>query len=111
MVNWIRSYYARFGPLLLLAACEAYAEDIRLTDGTVFRNAHVVEVRPDALVVSHERGMVLADLAKLPKALRSRYGYDPGKAAAYREREAKMRDAKVEEDQRLLAALEKRRME
>ena len=111
MVNSLRWCYARFGPLLLLAACGAYAEDIRMTDGTVFRNAHVVEVRPDALVVSHERGMVLADLAKLPKALRSRYGYDPDKAAEYREREAKLRDAKVEEDQRLLAALEIRRME
>jgi hypothetical protein len=110
-MNWSRPFYARFGSLLLLAACEAYAEDIRLTNGTVFRDTHVVEVGPMRWWCLTSGGMVLADMAKLPKTLRSRYGYDPGKAAAYREREAKMRDAKVEEDQRLLAALEKRRME
>jgi hypothetical protein len=104
-----RPFRALYYPVLSLAAC--LAEDFKLSDGTVFRHARVVEVRPDVLVLVHDGGMAMANLAKLPKAIRTRYGYDPGKAAAFREREAIAREAKLAEDGRLVAAHEERRME
>lgn len=87
------------------------AEDFKLSDGTVFRHVRVVEVRPDVLVLAHDGGMAMANLAKLPKTIRARYGYDPAKAAAFREREAIAREARLAEDRRLVAAHEERRME
>ena len=97
--------------MLALPACLAGAEDFKLSDGTVFRHVRVVEVRPDALVLMHDGGMAIANLAKFPKAIRTRYGYEPGKAAAFREREAIAREARLVEDRRLVAAHEQRRME
>lgn len=82
-----------------------------MSDGTVYRQVHVVEVRPDALIFTHEKGMAMADLEKLPKSIRSRFNYDPVKAAAYRKRDTASRQATAEEDSRLLAAREERKME
>ena len=95
--------------LLLLPGCIAAAEDFKLSDGTVFRQVRVLEVRPDALVLAHDRGTAMADLEKLPRGIRARYGYDPSKAAAYRKREAVARQAAAEEDRRLIAAHEERK--
>lgn len=97
--------------LLLLSACTAGAEDFRLRDGTVFRQARVVEVRPDSLILMHEGGMAMTDLAKLPKAIQARYNYDPEKAAAHRARETASRQAAAEDAHRLLSARDERRME
>ena len=94
----------------MLLICVAPAENFKLSDGTVFHGVKVLEVRPDALVLSHDRGVAMADLAKLPKSLRARYGYDPRKAAAYREREAMSAQTTAAENRRLMAALEERRM-
>jgi len=97
--------------VLSLPACLARAEDFKLSDGTVFRHVRVVEVRPDVLVLVHDGGMAMANLAKLPKVIRARYGYEPGKAAAFREREAIAREARLAEDRRLVAGHEQRQME
>jgi hypothetical protein len=106
-----RGFRALYYLVLSLAACLARAEDFKLSDGTVFRHVRVVEVRPDVLVLMHDGGMATANLAKLPKAIRTRYGYERGKAAAFREREAISREARLAEDRRLVAAHEQRRME
>ena len=106
-----RGFRALYYLVLSLPACVARAEDFKLSDGTVFRHARVVEVRPDVLVLVHDGGVAMANLAKLPKAIRTRYGYKPAKAAAFREREAIAREAKLAEDRRLVAAHELRRME
>jgi len=103
-VTWMRS--AVFSLLLLLPGFGA-AEDFKLSDGTVFRGARVLEVRPDALVLLHERGIAMADLAKLPRAVRVRFRYDPHKAAAYRIRETEKRQAQAEEKRLLITAREK----
>ena len=105
-----RGSRALYSLVLWLPICSASAEDFKLSDGTVFRKVRVVEVRPDSLTLLHEGGVALADLAKLPKMLRARYGYDARKAAAYREHETKVREAKLAEDRRLVAAHEERRM-
>lgn len=107
----VRAMRWRVVLLWLLSACVASAEDFKTNDGTVYRQVHVVEVRPDALIFTYEKGMAMADFAKLPKSIRSRYHYDPAKAAAYRERDAASRQAIAEEDSRLLVAREERKME
>jgi hypothetical protein len=105
-----RGFRALYSLVLWLPICAASAEDFKLSDGTVLRKVRVVEVRPDSLTLLHGGGVAVADLAKLPKAIRARYGYDPRKAAAYREREAKVLEAKLAEDRRLVAAHGERQM-
>ena len=95
--------------MLLLPAGIAAAEDFKLSDGTILRGARVLEVRPDALVVAHDKGVALADLEKLPREIRARYGYDPRKAAAYREHDATARRTTAAENRRLIAAHEERK--
>jgi hypothetical protein len=94
---------------VLLAGSAAFGEDFKLSDGTVLHRVRVVEVRPDALVVAHDKGVAMADLAKLPRAIRERYAYDAGKAAGFREREERTRKAVAEENRRLITAHEERR--
>jgi hypothetical protein len=95
---------------LVLPLGLAHAEDLKLTNGTVFREVKVVEVRPDALIFKHKGGMAMADLEKLPPATRTRYGYDARRASDYRERETAKRQAEATEAVRLVAADEERKM-
>jgi hypothetical protein len=99
-----------FSLLLLLPGLGA-AEDFRLTDGTVFRGARVLEARPDALVLLHDRGIAIADLEKLPRIVRVRFGYDRRKAAAYRARDAVKRKTEADEKRRLITAYEEHQQE
>lgn len=96
--------------LWLLLVGVTPAEDIKLSDGSVLRGAKVIEVRPDAVIFSHDRGVTMADFTKLPQSLRAQYGYDPRKAAAHREREAASAQATATENRRLVEELEQRRM-
>lgn len=95
---------------VLLIGPAAFGEDFKLSDGTVLHRVRVVEVRPDALVVAHDKGVTMADLGKLPRAIRERYGYDAGRAASFREREESARKAVAEENRRLIAAHEERKL-
>lgn len=97
--------------LLLSLQLLAAAEDLKLSDGRKFRDARVLEVRPDALIVGHRDGIVLAEFEKLPKKIRARYGYNPREATAFRKREAETRRKDAEENQRLVAAYEQRKGE
>ncbi len=96
-----------FLSLLLLLPEFSAAEDFKLIDGTIFRDARVLEARPDAVVLLHDRGIAMVDLAKLPRSVRARFRYDPKKAAAYRIRELEMRKAEAEENRRLVTVYEK----
>jgi hypothetical protein len=96
--------------LIPLICCVANAEDLKLTDGSVLRQVRVVEVRPDALVVAHQNGIAMANFEKLPKAVRTHYGLDARKATAYREREAAARQSVAEENRRLVAEYEQRKI-
>jgi hypothetical protein len=96
--------------LLLLMGYVADAEDLKLTDGSMLRQIRVLEVRPDALVVLHRNGVAMADFEKLPKSVRADYGLDARKAAAYREHESAARRAVTEENRRLIAAYEQRKI-
>jgi hypothetical protein len=95
--------------ILLLAGSVAFGEDFKLSDGTTLRGVRVLEVRPDALVVAHDKGVAMADLDKLPRAIRTRYNYDPKRAASYRERDLTARRTVAEENRRLIAAQDERK--
>jgi len=88
----------------------ASGEDLRLSDGRNLKNVRIVEVRPDALIVWHRDGVLMADFEKLPKPIRARYGYEPQKAAAFRKEKAAERQATAEENRQLLAAYQKRKV-
>jgi hypothetical protein len=103
------AFFTRGLLVLLMSGGMAAAEDFKLSDGTVLRGVRVTEVRPDALVVAHDKGVAMADLAKLPRAVRVRYGYNPRKAAAFRKQEADTRRMTAEENRRLVAAHEQRK--
>jgi hypothetical protein len=87
----------------------ATGEDLKLSDGRTFRQVRIVEVRPDALIVAHRDGIVLADYEKLPKAMRTQYAFNAQKASAFREAEAQSRRAADEENKRLLTEYEQRK--
>lgn len=108
--NMTRNFPGFFALMLFASVSIAGAEDFKMSDGTVYRQARVVEVRPDALILLHESGSAMADLAKLPKAIQNRYNYDPAKAAAHRERETAARKTIAEDANRLIEARNERRM-
>jgi len=97
--------------LFLLLQLGAAAENLKLIDGTTFRDVRILEVRPDALIVWHRDGVAMAEFEKLPKPTRARYGFDARKAAAFRKHDAATRRAVAEENRRLIAAYEKRKEE
>ena len=102
---------ARWSLLLpLFFSAWAEAEDFKLTNGRTFRNARVLEVRPDAVIIWHRDGVLMADFEQLPPEKRKQYGYDPKKAASFRKQSAANRRAVAEEDRRLIAAYETRKM-
>ena len=106
-----RRYFAPLCLVLSLLTCAASGEDLKLSDGTVLRRVRVLEVKPDSLILLHDGGETMTDLGKLPKQIRARYGYDPRKAAAHREREAAARQSKLAEERRLIEAHEQRKLE
>jgi hypothetical protein len=99
-----------FAVLIPLLGSMANAEDLKLTDGSLLRQVRVVEVRPDALVVSHQNGVAMASYEKLPRAVRTHYGLNARDAAAYRERETAVRQGVAEENRRLAADYEQRKI-
>jgi TPR repeat protein len=67
--------------------------DIRTTDGVTYKSVRILKVEPDALLVEHSlqgRGIGMARLKfeNLTSDLQQRYGYDIGKATAYRSEQA-----------------------
>ncbi len=98
-------------PVLLLAfllPLVVRAEELRLKDGTVYRQARVAQVMPDGVIVSHETGSAKIDYEQLQPVLRTRYGIDPKKAAIFRTTEAQRARETAAEDLRLVKAQHER---
>ena len=62
--------------------------EITTVDGKTYRNVEVLRSDPDGIVISYQpekRGIGMAKLnfRNLPDSVRTRYGYDPGKASAF----------------------------
>ena len=66
---------------LLLAADDG--QTLKTTDGEVYTNATITELRPNGAVVNSDTGIVTVAYAKLPKELQTRYGYDVDELGKY----------------------------
>jgi hypothetical protein len=76
---------------LLLSALCCPGQDTydTLKVGTnTFRNARVIQANPATLLIGHEEGFQRVKLQDLPDELKSKYPYDPRKAAEYLEQQA-----------------------
>ncbi len=64
----------------------ALAEDLTTTDGRIFTAYKITKVDPDGICIMHESGTAKIPFAKLPEALQKQHGYDPAKAAAFKQK-------------------------
>ena len=76
---------------LLVAAGRVRGEDLVTLSGTTYRDVQAVRVEPDGVTWRHADGAVKVDFADCPEEVRRAYHYDPAKAAAYRNTQAKAR--------------------
>lgn len=84
--------------MLATASTVATADNLE-AEGRTYKNIKVTLVEPDGVTISHSAGVCKIAFPDLPKEWQEKYGYDPGKAAAYqqevREREQQRRDLLV----------------
>lgn len=78
---------------LMLAATSIAAEDIKLTDGRILKNAEVSKVDPASITFRHDDGIVRVPIGIVSRELQEKYGFDPQKAAAFSRLEAEARTA------------------
>lgn len=75
--------------VFLAAAAPVIAGDgqtIETTDGAIYTNATITELRPNGTVITSETGIVTVAYAKLPKELRARYDGNSGEVAEHLKR-------------------------
>lgn len=83
------------------------AEDLVTKDGTRYRDVKVTRVEDNGIRISHQHGMAKILFEELPPALRTKYGYDPKKAAAFTAVEQAARKAEAEKAAQNAAAAQK----
>ena len=88
----------------ILAHATPIAE-IKTLRGKTYRRCEIVRVHPDGVSFTHANGAAKILFTDLPKSWRTRFGYDPEKAAAYEtevnERRKKIAAARAREDAEL----------
>jgi chromosome segregation ATPase len=72
-----------FTILLLSCAAAALSYDFKTLNGKEFKDATIIRVEPDGIVVKTTSGMSKLYFAELPKEVQERFHYDPQKASAY----------------------------
>ena len=72
-----------FTILLLSCAAAALSDDFKTLNGKEFKDATIIRVEPDGIVVKTKSGMSKVYFAELPKEVQERFHYDPQKASAY----------------------------
>lgn len=91
--------------LMLTAAQAAKIPEITTLRGKTYRRCEIVRVHPDGVSFTHADGAAKILFTDLPKSWRTRFGYDPEKAAAYEtevnERRKKITAARAREDAEL----------
>ena len=87
---------------LFASAARGLAEDIVTTKGKVFKNAEIIRVESDGVLIKHSGGTERVSLAELPPAIQKKYGLDPKDAELRR---------KAEEVDRLKAELDRAQSE
>lgn len=69
--------------LILSFALAALGEDFKTVNGKDYRDATIMRVEPDGIVVKTKSGVTKVYFAELPKEVQERFHYDPEKAASY----------------------------
>lgn len=69
--------------LLLSFAVTALSEDFKTVNGKQYKDATVIRVDPDGVVVKTKSGITKVYFTELPKDVQEQFHYDSGKAAAY----------------------------
>jgi hypothetical protein len=70
-------------------------QEIVTTDGTVYREVKLSRIEPDGLLVEYQPasggiGIAKLKFAKLPESLQRQFGYDPLKASAFEQEQARV---------------------
>lgn len=78
---------------LLFGLASAAAEDLTTLAGRTYKEARVSKVFPDGVIVIHASGTARIKYTDLPPEWRGRYNFDPEKAEAFAEAEAKKQAA------------------
>jgi len=87
-----------------------FAGDLRTTNGNVLRNAKVVQVDPDGVVVNHEAGIIKIDYRVLPPDLKQRYNFDEHKAAVFHEQQKARAQQTAQENQQIVKEHDQREL-
>jgi hypothetical protein len=64
-------------------ASVAFSEDFKTVNGKEYKDAAIVRVEPDGIVVKTKSGITKVYFAELPKEIQERFHYDQQKAGAY----------------------------
>lgn len=93
---------------LILAACNLFADDVKLIDGRILKNAEVSKTEAGFITFQHNDGIARVSFEQVPRELQRKYGYAPQKDAelAKRETEAAETKAKVEATAEIKAKVE-----
>ena len=71
-------------PLLIFCVASVLvAEEFKTTDGKEYKDATIIRVEADGIVVKTKSGITKVYFAELPKEIRERFHYDQQKAGAY----------------------------
>jgi hypothetical protein len=76
--------------ILILTSVSLLAEDITLSDGTVYKEATIISSDPSTAKITHESGVARIPLERLPAPLQQRLGYDPAKAEVFKQEQGKL---------------------
>jgi serine phosphatase RsbU (regulator of sigma subunit) len=103
---------AGFLILCCLAIQSAFAAESNLTltvDGVTYSNVTFGTATPSSVSVRHSTGVASIPLEKLSPELQKRFGYDPQKAAASRQEEAKQLELARQQQELARQEAEKRK--
>src|SRR5246127_1326066 len=69
--------------LILSFAAAAFPEDFKTVNGKEYKDATIIRVEPDGIVVKTKSGITKVYFAELPKEIQERFHYDQQKAAVH----------------------------
>jgi len=64
-------------------ASVVFSEDFKTVNGKEYKDATIIRVEPDGIVVKTKSGITKVYFVELPKEIQERFHYDPQKASAY----------------------------
>jgi hypothetical protein len=74
--------------LTTLSVSLALADDFKTINGKEYKDATVIRVEPDGVMIKRKSGMTKLYFVELPKEVQQRFNYDPQQAAAFSAAEA-----------------------